>query len=919
MKKALIIIFIVAVASGIYFYLQYYYERDKVDLWDLVPKNALAVYETEQPIKIWNDLLELPFWKNLSSIPEIDDIRTDLEQLDSITGSAGNLERMFRDRKILISFHKISNTELDFTLYLTLNTQEKRKIMNTIIDYFKNLEHINYDVRTYEDFSIHELSEENGDNDFTFIEYKNHFIGSFTPFLIDDVVRNISNNFQSSFRALTSEIFNTRPIEMDEGNLYINVAKIPELIRNFSQEERWKDYDDYLKWFTGAAYYDIAFENNRIFFSGATKIPENNNEYFLSTFYDQSPQDIEAIYYLPNRTATYASYTYEDFTEWRKAVDIFWEKNFPQALQRKIRLLEEYNIYERDFYAWIGNEIGLATLQSIDLDHPDKLLIIRSKDYDESVQALDDLIMVANDLSGDTLLFEDFAGKRIKKIPIKELPMAFLGEEFNGFEDSYYTDLGPYIVVGNSFEVIKHLLNEFEEENTWGKSLKFMQYFDNVQKRANVNYFINFGNAWNAFFGSLNDEWKDFFKKFDRQFKHFEILSFQFSNINNNFYTSAAIQHRPETSVISTPSEFFREQLVVTDYPIVSKPHIFRSHLDRSLEVMLQDDHGQLYFISNNGKLLWKKRVGAPIKSGIFQVDYYKNGKLQYLFASDSAIYIYDRLGNVLDGFPVKLEHPIDLDHMNLIDYANSRDYRFLFCDTSGDIYLTDKNGSELEGWMPNSTGGSNIVPPFHVRIGARDCMVSILQDGTVNLFNRRSELYNGFPVKLNTELSASLFMQKGADFDRSLIHLVNDQGEVIKIDLNGNMDEKLQLFRPDKESRFQIVPDALNNTYVINRQDFNSVSILNQQGEPVFDTELLYTEDLQVQFYNFSAGNEVYVFVDAQQGFAYLYDSNGVLINQQPIESGFKVGLLYSESTNKYKLYSCYRNQFSVLSFYKK
>ena len=83
MKKALIIVFIIIIASAAFFYLKYYFERDKVDIWELVPKNTLAVYETDQPIKIWNDFLELPMWGNLSSIPDISEVNDDLVLLDS--------------------------------------------------------------------------------------------------------------------------------------------------------------------------------------------------------------------------------------------------------------------------------------------------------------------------------------------------------------------------------------------------------------------------------------------------------------------------------------------------------------------------------------------------------------------------------------------------------------------------------------------------------------------------------------------------------------------------------------------------------------------------------------------------------------------------------------------------------------------
>lgn len=919
MKRALLIIFIIALATGTFYYLKYYYVRDKVDIWDLVPGNTLAVYEAEQPIKVWNDFLGLPVWKNLSSIPEINSLNENLIHLDSITGSEGNLERLFSDREILISFHKVSNTEFGTIFYINLNTAEKSKILNTIITYFDQVEQFNHDTRNFEDIVIHELISRDGRHDFTFIEYKNYFVGSFTPLLIDDVIRNISDSFQVNFKTLSYDIFRAQPIELDAGNLYISVARIPELIGNFVIRDNSKDHSDYLKWFSGATYYDISFEGNRIFLNGSSRIPVSQNEYFLSTFYDQSPQDVEAIYYLPNRTATYISYTYDDFISWRRSVDVFWERNFPGLLKRKMEFLREYDMYEEDFYRWIGNEVGLATLQSIDLDHPDKLFIIKSNDYSESSAMLNELIMIVNEKNSDTTLYEDYSGKRIQQIAIPELPATLMGDEFLGFENSYFTDLGSYIVIGNSFEVVKHLLNEIDEENTWGKSLKFMQYFENVQKRANVNYFINFSNAWNSFFGSLNDEWATFFKDFDYQFKHFEILSFQFSNINNNFYTSAAIQHRPETSIITTPSEFFKEQLVVTDYPIVTKPYIFRSHLDRSLEVMVVDEANNVYFIGSDGKLLWKRKIGESIKSDIFQVDYYKNGKYQYLFASDSSLYMIDRNGNSLREFPVKMKHPLDLAQMNLIDYDNSRNYRYMLCDSKGIVYLTDKNGNELEAWDPKDIGGPCLEAPFHIRIGGRDCMLAIRKDGLVNMMNRRSETYSGFPLNVNSELSSAVFIQRGADFNRTLMHLVNDAGEVIKLNLNADVVDRQQLYRPDRESKFQIVPDALSNTYVVSRQDYNRVSVLAQSGETIFERELLFTGDLEVQFYNFSAGNEIYIFTDPQQDFTYLFDGNGELINMQPVESGFKVGLIYSEVSNKYNLYSCYGNQFSVISFYRK
>jgi len=919
LKRVIIIFTIIVIVTGAFYYLKYYFEKEDIEIWELVPKNALAVYELQDPVNTWNEFLQLPFWENLSTIPEIGEFNNEIIELDTISSTKGNLEELLRDKKILISFHKVSNTDLDIILYFPLNTIEKRRILSAIISFYNNRQNVEHIVRTYEDISIHEITVSKEKSVFCYMEYKNYFIGSFTPFLIDDVVRNISNDFQTNFKSSLAEIFNTKPIETDQGNIYLNMAKIPDLMRNFVEPSEGRKFNNPLHWLAEAAYYDISFEGNRLYFNGSSSVPENNREYFLSTFYNQSPQSIKLINYLPGLTATCLSYTYSDFISWRKAVDEFWQANLPELLNEKTNFLQKYSVYEKDFYEWIGNEIGIATIQSINIKNPDKIVFIHSDEIEKGLKTLDDLTLFVNHTNEDTLLYEVYGDKTIKKINVNEFPAIILGGEFSGFESTFYTSIDNFIVFGNSFDVLKMMMNDIGEENTWGKSLKFVQFFDNIQKKSNISYFVNFSNSWNSFYGSLNETWNEFFKKFDYQFKHFELISFQFSNINNNFYTSAAIQHRSKTSVIETPSSFFKEKIVVTDHPIVTKPFVVKSHLDRSLEIVLQDSANYLYLISGNGEILWKQSIGQRIIGDIFQVDFYKNNKLQYFFATKDGLYIIDRNGVYLTGFPVIFPEEIDVEWVNLVDYDNSKRYRFLLGGSNGSIYLFDKYGEQLDGWNPKKMKGSFSSVPFHFRIGGRDCMMSIEKKGAINLFNRRGENYDGFPVKFEFEIQSPVFIQRGTDFNRSLVHFILETGEMNKCNLSGEIVEKNQLYRPGKESYFEIVPDVLNNTYIVCRQDFNNISIMRPNGEVIFERELLFSGKLDVQFYNFSAANEIYALTDEQQDFTYFFDGNGNLINQQPFGSSFKIGLIYSEVNNNFRLYSCYGNQFSISSFYKK
>jgi hypothetical protein len=613
------------------------------------------------------------------------------------------------------------------------------------------------------------------------------------------------------------------------------------------------------------------------------------------------------------------NFTFDDFISWRNEVDKFWAKNDSTQIEQKVTFLGDYGIFEKEFYEWIGHELGIATLSSIDMENPDRLIIINADDVSEGLAQFDNLALQVNNSLGDTVLYEDFFEQRIKQIPIKEMPYYLFGDGFDGFENTYYTVYDNFIVLGNSFEVIKLFISDIVDENSWGKSLKFVDYFENVQKNANISYFINFSNAWNSFFHSLNPFWREFFKNYDHQFKHIEYLSFQFSNINQHYYTSAAIQHRQQTAMIETPSEFLKQQVVVADYPIITKPYAFRSHLDRNLEVIVQDSAKYLYFISNDGKILWKDSIGDPVRGDIFQVDFYKNGKLQYLFCTEKGLYIVDRNGEYLPKYPVLFDKHIDIEWVKLIDYDRSKNYRILISDTGGRIFLLNKEGIILEGWNPRELSGDFCVSPFHVRISGRDFILAPEKNGTINALTRRGDFYSGFPFKLENELAGPIYIQSGNSLQRSSIHMVQETGELIQLNFLGKVIDRKQLYKPGKESVFRIVPDVMNNTYAISRHDFNSINLLDRNGDVLFEQELLSSADLQVQYYHFGAENEVFAITDKMQEFTYLYDGNGSLFNQQPVESSHLISLLYSEINNVYSLYSCYGNQFSISTFYKK
>ena len=194
--------------------------------------------------------------------------------------------------------------------------------------------------------------------------------------------------------------------------------------------------------------------------------------------------------------------------------------------------------------------------------------------------------------------------------------------------------------------------------------------------------------------------------------------------------------------------------------------------------------------------------------------------------------------------------------------------------------------------------------------------MVALQQDGVLNVMNRRGQMYPGFPIDLKAQLNDGLFVDVGNDFTSTRLIAVSEEGEVIEVNLNAKIVRREQLYKPTKESKFWLVNDALKKTYVIVRQEYDKMSILNRKGEIIMEKSLNSSGNLFVQYYSFSSDNQIIVIVDREQEFAYVYGKDNRQITFQPLESSQAIGLLYSSGQKEYKLFKNFGNNFSVETF---
>lgn len=111
-----------------------------------------------------------------------------------------------------------------------------------------------------------------------------------------------------------------------------------------------------------------------------------------------------------------------------------------------------------------------------------------------------------------------------------------------------------------------------------------------------------------------------------------------------------------------------------------------------------QNQHGSLCLQEEGGKGLW----GVPFKGSLcgtaHNVDYYANGKLQIIFGSGSSIYIIDRLGRFVSGFPMDLGKEILLGP-DVYDFNGAKAYNIMVLHKDNTIEMYNLKGRKPSSW----------------------------------------------------------------------------------------------------------------------------------------------------------------------------------------------------------------------------
>ena len=267
----------------------------------------------------------------------------------------------------------------------------------------------------------------------------------------------------------------------------------------------------------------------------------------------------------------------------------------------------------------------------------------------------------------------------------------------------------------------------------------------------------------------------------------------------------------------------------------------------------------------------------------INQIDYYKNNKLQYLISTRSSLYLIDRLGRDVEGFPKKLSMLVN--SMELVDYDKSRNYRYLIQSSNSDVYILDKDGKPLEGWSPNHFPFSIKDKPKHYRIGGKDYFVMLSVDGFIYLVNRKGDVEKKIPLTYKSYWG-DYVLEMGTNLATSFLQYVSLDGVVYRQSLDGKNASQENLVKGNG-SKFLLKRTAVGTAdFFFFRMDTDKIAIFDKQRQLVIERQNSGSSQLIPSVVRLSDKAVIFCFYDLEQKLFFLYDQLGNLIGNRPIES---------------------------------
>jgi len=865
-----------------------------------VPENGSVIVRINHLGNYTTRSLGNPIWKAYSGFPGIATLYEQLVFADSLFKTYPDAKNSFTDNDLTIIFGGEKDHFWNLSLVELSSLTEKRALTELVDHLFSEKGAVLEKVKVRgADLSCFKWKQGNQLQNYCTTFYHGIFLASADSQIVVQAVKQLETPiaqantfFAKANRTATDNI---------DLNIYVNHKKLARFsypLFSGAFWERLKGSSQLAEW----SEIDLTQKNDELLFNGFSFTGDSLNNY-LGIFLHQKADSFNLAKIFPAETSFFMSFVISDNAKFFGDYESFLHRK--NALAEYKNSLNEINsLYNVDLQKIIVDNLDGAaamvfTRPDSVLPDANKFLVLRVGNGSKMESAMIPLTATTGTngkryFSGNSSFYKitKEAVFKIYKTSVTDFGNRVFGDVFSDVVTNYFTVYDNCLIMGASNESICQFLRANVLKETLGNDQTYQGFTKGLSDRMNFYIWSSPGRSLPFFKKSINS---DLYQSLEDQFsdlQKIESVGWQIGVERGLVYNMACLKFNPEKRK-NPVSVVWKRQL---GSPVLNRPQYVINPIDKAhSEIVVQDADFNFTLISNEGLILWKIKLEGPIRSDIFQLDCSRNGKLQYFFSTDNALHMIDHEGNYVQNFPLKLRSAAT-NGVSVVEYDRSGDYRFFIACKDRKLYLYDKKGDIVTGWIPPTTKHDVTQPVQFFRVENKDYIV-FADKNQGYILDRKGK--TRVAIRGDISYSRNCFtLDPGNSKRQARLVTTDSKGDIISIGFDG----AVKRFPTRKFSQKHYF---IYNAFVSgNRREYifldgDSLVVFDAAVNKIFTKKFNNSIDLAPFLYTFPDKNRKIGITESAENKIYLFNSDGSICNGFPLEgnSEFAIGAFGPEN----------------------
>lgn len=837
--------------------------------------------------QVWSELM--------GSSPAFQDYDSLLRAFSQLVNMRPAFKEMIEKESFSLSIHLMGKSELAAVFYLKATDELSLHDLESELTELCGKNAI-VNERKYEAVNLRDVSfgRENAVPSLTFGGKDGLLIVSSSSILVEDAIRNLNS------RGGISHLKGFKKVEETAGkyvhaNLYINYHQLDQLFypaiehsnRNvlsiFSRIAAWGELD-------------VDLNDEALVFNGMS-YSEDSLDQVLNLFTGQSSVRMEAASKIPSNASCYLWAGISDPALFMAEMEAYYQKQgrlqeLRSEDKRLTRIIEVSPI--KDIMEIMKDELAWFKMAASGSGKEYEVVAIEVKSRSEAISRLSSWILnyAANKEIDHSRLISKYELDGQISYDIYHLPELMYEGLFPGkFIKPYFAFYDQYIFFSDSKEAISRTIYQNVLHKTLDNESSYDQVSNYLSSKSNLSVYIRPDRLLESISGMLTGDAGSQVKALESFFRKIPGVLIQYVSEGDMYYTNITLKF---TSQIKERSMTEWESML--DSAALIKPALVINHNTSEKEIMVQDAAHSLYLINGTGRVLWKVRLDGKIMSEIMQIDYYKNGKLQYMFNTASGIHLIDRNGNYVERYPIKFRSDAT-NGITLFDYDNRKEYRIFVACSDRKVYVYDIEGNIIPGWNFGRSEGTVRKPIQHFRLKEKDYIVFSDPIRAYILDRRGRERIKQKELAAVSENNL-FYLDMNLAGNKPRMITTDTSGNVIGIDFDGNLEQMLE-YKATKSHFFRINDldhdGEVEYIYAID----NELKVIDSEGERFFSYKIKSDIEMLPDIYQFSASDLKIGITDPEENRIHLINSDGTVYEGFPLEGNTRYSIGYFKGSD--------------------